>query len=197
MSETGGTTGVGTSMSSIRVARSRLSWPVLVLAGVGLVASAADAADELAQSLVGTWRGTLSGKTAQTSQGEVEVELKASGRGVVARWPALDGTAQSAELVPGKRPDVLAPAAGGFQAMLGNTKVPNTLEGEPLLWGRRDGQGFYIYRLELAADGSLALDRYAFEPGADGGRMSFGISRTGAGGESLGEARAELERQDR
>jgi hypothetical protein len=92
---------------------------------------------------------------------------------------------------------VLAPAAGGFQAMLGNTKVPNPLEGEPLLWGRRDGQGFYIYRLELAADGSLALDRYAFEPGADGSHMSFGISRTGAGGESLGEARAELERQDR
>jgi hypothetical protein len=184
-------------MSSIRVARSRLSWPVLVLAGVGLVASAANAADELAQSLVGTWRGTLSGKTAQTSQGEVEVELKADGRGVVARWPALDGTAQSTELVPGRRPGVLAPPAGGFQAMLGNAEVPDPLEGEPLLWGRRDEKGFYIYRLELAADGSLVLDRYAFEPGADGNHLAFGISRTGAGGESLGEARAELERQDR
>ena len=125
------------------------------------MASAADAAAELAQSLVGTWRGTLSGKTAQTSQGEVEVELKAGGRGVVARWPDLDGTAQSAELVPGKRPDVLAPAAGGFQAMLGNTKVPNPLEGEPLLWGRRDEGILYLparaCRRRQPGSGSLRL----------------------------------------
>ena len=184
-------------MSSIRATARRRSWPVLALAGLGLLAPAAHAADELAKGLAGTWRGAVTESTLETPLREVEVELEASGSDVIARWPTVDGSAQLVRLAPSERPGILAPAAGGLQAMLGNADVPNPLEGEPLLWARRDERAFYIYRLELAVDGRLTLDRYVFEPGPHPGRLAFSVTRSGAGGEKLGQARATLERQGR
>lgn len=184
-------------MRRIRAAARRWGWVVLLpLWLLGGAAPEAAAAERLPEALAGTWHGTVAESMPGTALKQVQVELQASGsNGVAARWTALDGSAQSAQLVPGKRPGVLAPAAGGLMAMLREAEVPNPLEGEPLLWARRDERGLYIYRLELAAGGALSLDRYAFEPGADG-RLAFTASRSDALGEVKGRASALLERQD-
>jgi hypothetical protein len=144
-------------------------------------------------SLAGTWRGpvTENGLSARTR--EVEAVLEVGERDVSARWTTLDGRTAEVELAPTARPDVLAQPSRGLGAMLGGGR-PNPLEGEPLLWGRRDAHGLYVYRLEIGQDGALTVDRYGFEPAA-GGTVTFTVSRADPKGGEQGRLRATLTRQ--
>jgi hypothetical protein len=173
----------------------RALWLAGPLAALVLLAAPGRAATEDAlASLTGIWRGAVTENGLDARLSEVEAVLDVGEGDVAARWSTLDGRTAEAELVPTARPDVLAQPARGLQAMLGGNRPPNPLEGGPLLWGRRDGHGLYVYRLEIGQDGALMLDRYGFEP-APGGAVTFTASRAGPQGGELGRLRATLTRQ--
>jgi hypothetical protein len=183
-------------MSSMgRCVAGRAGWLAGPLAALVLLAAPGRAAtDDALASLTGTWRGPVIENGLNARLGEVEAVLDVGERDVSARWSTLNGQTVEIELAPSARPNVLAQPARGLEAMLGGNRRPNPLEGEPLLWGRRDEHGLYIYRLEIGRDGSLTLDRYGFEPAA-GGMVTFTVSRTDPKGGELGRLRATLKRQ--
>jgi hypothetical protein len=170
----------------------RCWWPAAVL--LLLAAPGPAAEDNPLAALTGTWRGAVAENGLNAPVTTLEATLDVGERDVTARWTTLDGETADVELAPSARPDVLAQPARGLEAVLGGGRRPNPLDGEPLFWGRRDQHALYLYRLEVAHDGTLLLDRYGFEPGA-GGTVTLTVSRAGPNGGELGRVRATLTRQ--
>ena len=186
----------GTVMSSIGwSAAGRAARPALALVALVFVAAPGAAAprDPLL-SLTGMWRGPVTENGLNARVGEVRAVLDLGDPDVSARWTALDGQTAKVELSPTARPNVLAQQARGLGAMLGGGRSPDPLGGEPMLWGRRDEHGLYVYRVQIGPDGALTLDRYGFEPAA-GDTVTFTASRADPKGGELGRVRATLTRQ--
>lgn len=183
--------------------RRRVAALLATLVAGGPLTAVPVAADGGLGRLAGKWRGSVVENGLQAPVTSVRAELEdAAGGALVASWTTLDGSEASVELAPSARPGVLAPRpAKGLRSMLGmgeDKGVARPLEGAPLLWGRRGGDGaVYVYSLRVGRDGAPALERYGFEPDAAGGGLRFTAGRVGQDGEggAGGGLRADLARE--
>ncbi|GIK84550.1 MAG: hypothetical protein BroJett026_00310 [Betaproteobacteria bacterium] len=146
---------------------------VLLLAGLP---AAAGAADPVAGSR-GQWSGSVTERTPGPALPADRVTLRIDGAAdrfsVHLAGPA--GALLAGEFQAGARKDVYGPpAARGLMSFLGRGSAVNPVEGKPLAWARRDGDGLVVYRLDLGA-GAHRLDRLTVAP--EGTRLAIAFER--------------------
>lgn len=130
-----------------------------------LPSGAALAAEEILRRLEGRWAGTADG-------GRAEADWTLRRDGFDLRWSGPDTAAQSASFRPTGRPGVYGTQDGAGWSMFEQNRSVNPLEGGMLRWARTAPDAVYVYSLSVDDRGMFVLDRYRYQPSAEGLQVS-------------------------
>lgn len=103
-------------------------------------------------------------------EGPLQVEVRAEGDGIGLDLVLPGITPLAAQLVPTEQPRVYeeAAAARGLFGLFDDSGRADPLDGAPLIWARLTATSIIAYRLAIARDGGMALERIVLDSATEG-----------------------------